>query len=66
MIKELAKHIGEYKKVTILTPIVAAVEVALEVLIPLVLARLIDLGIDMGDMAVIKRYGAYLIGLTIL
>ena len=66
MIKILAKHIGEFKNAAILTPVMAGFEVALEVLIPLVLARLIDYGIDMGDMAMIKKYGIYLIGLTIL
>lgn len=66
MIKELAKRIGEYRLVTILTPLMAALEVACEVAIPLVVAALVDRGIDPGDMGMIKRYGAYLVGLAFL
>lgn len=66
MIKELAKRIGEYRLVTILTPLMAALEVACEVAIPLVVAALVDKGIDPGDMGMIKRYGAYLVGLAFL
>lgn len=66
MIKELAKRIGEYRLVTILTPLMAALEVACEVAIPLVVAALVDKGIDSGDMGMIKRYGAYLVGLAFL
>ena len=42
MIKRLAKCIREYKKYTILTPILVSFEVILEVLIPLFMARIID------------------------
>ena len=66
MIRELAKRVGEYRNVTILTPLMAALEVAAEVAIPLAVAALVDKGIDPGDMSMIKRYGAYLMGLAFL
>ena len=66
MIKELAKRIGEYRLKTALTPVMAALEVACEVAIPLVVAALVDKGIDAGDMSMIKRYGIYLVVLAFL
>lgn len=66
MIKELAKRIGEYRKETILAPLMEVFEVATEVAIPLVVAGLVDKGIDMGDMEAIKSYGACLLGLAFI
>lgn len=66
MIKELAKRIGEYRKETILAPLMEVFEVATEVAIPLVVAGLVDNGIDMGDMGAIKYYGACLLGLAFI
>lgn len=66
MIKELGKRIGEYRLKTALTPVMAALEVACEVAIPLVVAALVDKGIDAGDMSMIKRYGIYLVALAFL
>lgn len=57
MIKKLAKFIGEYKVPTILTPILIALEVVMEVLIPLIMADLIDKGVYAGDMNVIWKLG---------
>ena len=48
MIKKLLSCVGEYKKYAILTPIVMIGEVVMEVLIPLVMAKIIDVGIQ-GD-----------------
>lgn len=42
MIKTLIKSIREYKKWTIMTPILVAVEVVMDVIIPLLMAELID------------------------
>lgn len=61
MIKRLAGCIREYKKDAILTPILVAVECAFEVLIPLIMAGLIDYGIDRGDMPTIWKYGIVLL-----
>ncbi len=57
MIKRLAKSIGEYKRDTILAPVLIALEVAMEVIIPLMMADLIDNGIEMGQMNVVLRTG---------
>ena len=61
MIKKLVKSIREYKKETILTPVFMLCEVFMEVLIPFLMAKLIDLGIDKGDMNQIILYGFYLV-----
>ena len=49
MLKTLAAQIKQYKKSTILTPIFAALEVVMEVLIPMAMARLVKYGIEGGD-----------------
>ena len=46
MIKKLIKYVGEYKKSTILTPIFVLLESGMEILIPLLMAKLSDEGID--------------------
>jgi ATP-binding cassette subfamily B multidrug efflux pump len=61
MIKTLAKSIREYKKDSILTPILVAMEVVLEVIIPFLMAKLIDYGIDEGDMGYIWKMGVFLL-----
>ena len=50
MIKTLLKQIGEYKKDTIITPIFTVLEVVAELLVPFVIASLIDKGIEAGDL----------------
>lgn len=61
MVKKLASHVRGYKKQAILTPILVMGEVILEILIPLIMAELIDKGIDGGSMPDIIRYGAALL-----
>ncbi|MCI6464787.1 MAG: ABC transporter ATP-binding protein/permease [Faecalicatena sp.] len=61
MVKTLAKSIREYKKDSILTPILVSLEVIMEVLIPLMMANLIDYGIDKGDMGHIWKVGIALL-----
>ena len=65
MLKKLMKSIREYKKETILTPIFVTFEVILEVLIPLIMADLIDKGIYGGDMNVVYKISIVLIILTV-
>ena len=50
MLKKLASYIKEYKKDTILTPIFVILEVVMEVIIPLLMANIIDVGIQNGDV----------------
>lgn len=61
MIKTLAKSIREYKKPTIATPLLVAAEVVIEIVIPILMANLIDYGIDRGNMAMVYRYGLALL-----
>jgi ATP-binding cassette subfamily B protein len=66
MIKTLIKSIRQYKKETILTPIFVTIEVILEVLIPLLMANLIDQGLYNNDMNVIYKIGTWLVLATLL
>lgn len=66
MIKKLAKSIREYKKQTILTPLSVAVEVVLEVIVPYLMAQLIDEGIYKESMDSIVKIGIELIIFTVL
>lgn len=61
MIRKLLQSVREYKKDTWLTPIFLLGEVAMEVLIPLLMAELIDQGITGGQMNQIVKYGLILI-----
>ena len=66
MLKKLASYIKDYKKDTILTPIFVILEVVMEVIIPLLMARIIDVGIQNGDVHYILEMGALLIVSAIL
>ena len=66
MIKTLAKSIREYKKQTIMTPILVALEVIMEILIPFVMANLVDYGIYDNNMPIIYKYGLILLILVAL
>ena len=61
MLKNLLRCIGEYKKPSILAPICVTLEVILEVLIPLLMASLIDEGISSENMNRILFYGLILV-----
>ena len=61
MIKKLINVIREYKKDTLLTPFFVMLEVIMEVLIPLVMAGLIDKGFYGESMDAIYKYGALLL-----
>jgi len=61
MIKTLAKSIREYKKATILTPILVSIESIIDVLIPFIMAFLIDEGINQGNREKIIFYGILLL-----
>ena len=57
MIKKLVSHLGEYKAASIKTPFFAALEAIMDVLLPTIMAFIIDQGIEKGDMNAIIRYG---------
>ena len=65
MVNHITAAIRENKKASILAPIFVCVEVLFEVLIPVVMAVLIDKGIDAGDQGEILRLGGILIVMAV-
>ena len=61
MIKTLAKQIKEYKSASLVPPIFMILEVAMEMVIPLLMASIIDDGVQAGDMKHIFAIGCYMI-----
>ena len=57
MIKKLASHLGEYRRAAILTPMFSALEAVMDILLPTIMAFIIDLGIEKGDMNASVTYG---------
>ena len=66
MLSTLIKQIGEYKKASIATPLLTALEVVMDVLIPYVTALLIDRGIMAGNMQAVYLYGLLMVGMALL
>ena len=66
MIRTLLKHIGQYRKYAILTPVLTACEVLMEILIPYVTAMIIDKGISQGNMANVFLYGGIMVVLAFI
>ncbi|HJB19238.1 MAG TPA: ABC transporter ATP-binding protein/permease [Candidatus Bariatricus faecipullorum] len=66
MNRKLFRSIREYKKVSILTPLFVVLEVLMEVLIPLQMANIIDIGIQDGNLPYIIRTGLILVVLAML
>ena len=60
MIKELMKSIREYKKDSIMSPLMVTMEVIMEVIIPVLMARLIDFGIETQNLGYIWKMGILL------
>ncbi len=61
MIKKLAKYIKQYKKDSILTPFFVILEVIMEVVIPYLMAKIIDVGIENSDLNYIIKMGIFLV-----
>ena len=66
MVKTLLSQVRQYKKASLLAPLFAALEVVMEVLIPLVMASIIDKGIEAGDMKNVYIYGAVMLMLAMI
>lgn len=60
MIKKLLANVGQYKKDSLLTPVFVAGEVALDVIMPLIMAMMIDQGVEKSNTSVILKLGALL------
>ena len=61
MIKKLAQSVREYKKDSLLSPLFVSGEVLLEVIIPLLMARLIDQGLNASNMNVTLMVGGIMV-----
>ena len=57
MIRKLIPFMGKYKKYALLTPLCVILEVALEIFIPLLMAKIIDVGIAEGNMPYVVKTG---------
>ena len=66
MIKTLFRQVKQYKMASLLTPLFAALEVLMEVLIPFVTAELIDKGIQGGSIEYVWRYGLLMVAMAML
>ena len=66
MIKRLAGSIREFKFTTIITPLLMVLEVAMECLIPMIMAKLVDYGVNQRDMQQIVYWGLLLVGAACL
>ncbi len=66
MLKTLAAQVKQYKKPALLTPLFAALEVVMEVLIPMAMAELINQGIQMNNQSAILKYGIIMMAMAML
>lgn len=66
MLKHLLSCLGPYKKYALLAPSVILIEVFMEILLPLVMAKIIDVGIANGDVAYVTRMGLLMIGMALI
>lgn len=66
MIRKLLSCVGEYKKSSVLTPVFVTLEAVMEVIIPLLMAFLIDEGINKSDMGAILKIGGLLVASTLV
>ena len=66
MIQTLLAQVKQYKKASLLTPLYAALEVVMEVLIPFITAAIIDKGIEAGSIAKVYQYGALMLVFAML
>lgn len=66
MIKKLSKSIREYKKASLLAPFFVSFEVVMEVIIPYYMGKMLDYGVNLGDMGYIVKVGAMLVVFCIM
>ena len=66
MLKTLWAQVDRYKKQAVLTPLFTMGEAVLEIAVPLVMASIIDDGIEAGNIGHVYRYGALMVGLAAL
>lgn len=61
MVKTLSKQIGKYRRDSMLAPLFTVLEAVMELVIPLLMASIIDKGISAGNMAEVYRYGLFMV-----
>ena len=66
MIKHLLSCLGQYWKYALLAPSIILIEVFMEILMPLVMAKIIDVGIANGDVGFVTRMGLLMIGMALI
>lgn len=66
MLRTLGKHLKEFKKATILTPIFMIFEVIFDMIIPLLMGKIVSNGIEKGDMDYIVKTGIVMVALALL
>ena len=66
MIKTLMKQIGEFKRDSLLTPVFMVLEVVMETIIPLLMASIIDDGVEKGDIRHIYMMGAVMVVMAVI
>ena len=66
MLKTLYSQIKQYRRAAALTPIFTSLEVVMDVLIPYITAKLIDLGINAGDLSNVYLYGGIMLAMAFL
>ena len=66
MFKKLLSYVKEYKTVSFLTPLMMAGEVVMEIVIPLVMAKIIDNGLAANDVSYVVRMGVLMIVLALV
>ena len=66
MIRLLLKEVKEYKNASIITPCFMVLEVAMEMMIPYLMASIIDNGVEAGNMTHIYKTGALMIVVAVI
>lgn len=66
VIRTIASQIKEFKRDSILTPLVMLLEVAMEMVIPLLMASIIDKGVEAGDLGHIERVGGLMLVMAVI
>ncbi|MCF0123762.1 MAG: ABC transporter ATP-binding protein, partial [Ruminiclostridium sp.] len=66
MLKTILSQVKEFKRDSILTPLCMLVEVAMEMVIPLLMASIIDRGVEVGDMGHITKVGCLMLVIALI
>ena len=66
MLKPLLAQVKQFRTASLLAPLFTILESILELIIPLLMASLIDYGINQGDLSVVFRYGMYMLVAAII